>query len=286
MCKSGGQCVRPGVRCRDGLTRMVRVSTPPPQQGDQSRSAVVTGASSGIGAATARRLAAEGFHVFCAARRADRVQALADEIGGTPVQCDVTSAESVAGLAAAVGGRLDVLVNNAGGAFGAGPVAEADSEDWRAMYDVNVIGLMQVTRALLPALLTSGQASGAGTIVNVGSTAGRIAYEGGAGYTAAKHGTKVVTETLRLELWDQPVRVCEVAPGMVRTDEFALVRFEGDAEKAEAVYAGVAEPLVAEDIADAIGWVVTRPAHVNVDELVIRPRAQAAQHKVHRVFDE
>ena len=244
--------------------------------------AVVTGASSGIGAATARRLAREGFHVVCAARRADRVEALAGEIGGSAVVCDVTSAASVAGLAAAVGDRLDVLVNNAGGAFGASPVAEADAEDWRAMYDVNVIGLMQVTRALLPALL----ASGAGTIVNVGSTAGRIAYEGGAGYTAAKHGTKVVTETLRLELWDQPVRVCEVAPGMVRTDEFALVRFEGDEEKAAAVYAGVAEPLVAEDIADAIGWMVTRPPHVNVDELVIRPRAQAAQHKVHRVFPD
>jgi NADP-dependent 3-hydroxy acid dehydrogenase YdfG len=264
---------------------MVRVTTPP-QQEHVARTAVVTGASSGIGAATARRLAAEGFHVICAARRADRVETLAAEIGGTAVVCDVTSAESVAGLAAAVGERLDVLVNNAGGAFGAAPVSAADSDDWRAMYEVNVIGLMQVTRALLPALLHAGRESGAGTIVNVGSTAGRVAYEGGAGYTAAKHGTKVVTETLRLELWDQPVRVCEVAPGMVRTDEFALVRFDGDAEKADAVYAGVAEPLVAEDIADAIGWIVTRPPHVNVDELVIRPRAQAAQHKVHRVFDD
>jgi len=258
---------------------MVRVTTPV-QHVPQGRTAVVTGASSGIGAATARRLAAEGFHVYCAARRADRVADLAAEIGGTAVVCDVTSADSVAALALAVGDRLDVLVNNAGGAFGASPVAEADAEDWRAMYDVNVVGLMQVTRALLPALL----ASGGGTIVNVGSTAGRIAYEGGAGYTAAKHGTKVVSETLRLELWDQPVRVCEIAPGMVRTDEFALVRFDGDADRAAAVYAGVAEPLVAEDIADAIGWMVTRPAHVNVDELVIRPRAQAAQHKVHRVF--
>ena len=260
---------------------MVRVTTPV-QHVPQGRTAVVTGASSGIGAATARRLAAEGFHVYCAARRADRVADLATEIGGTAVVCDVTSADSVAALALAVGDRLDVLVNNAGGAFGASPVAEADAEDWRAMYDVNVIGLMQVTRALLPALL----ASGGGTIVNVGSTAGRIAYEGGAGYTAAKHGTKVVSETLRLELWDQPVRVCEIAPGMVRTDEFALVRFDGDADRAAAVYAGVAEPLVAEDIADAIGWMVTRPAHVNVDELVIRPRAQAAQHKVHRVFPD
>jgi NADP-dependent 3-hydroxy acid dehydrogenase YdfG len=248
----------------------------------ETRTAVVTGASSGIGAATARHLAAAGFHVFCAARREDRVAALAEEIGGTAVRCDVTSTDEVARLAEAVGPRLDVLVNNAGGAFGAAPVAESDPDDWRRMYEVNVIGLMQVTRALLPALV----ASGAGVILNVGSTAGRIAYEGGAGYTAAKHGTQVVSETLRLELWDQPVRVCEIAPGMVRTDEFALVRFEGDREKAEAVYAGVAEPLTADDIADAITWMVTRPAHVNIDELVIRPRAQAAQHKVHRVFDD
>ena len=245
---------------------------------DHTHTAVVTGASSGIGAATARRLSKAGYHVFCAARRRDRIEELAAEIGGTPVECDVTSEDSVAALATAVGERLDVLVNNAGGAFGASPVAGADSEEWRRMYDVNVIGLMQVTRALLPALV----ASGAGAILNVGSTAGRIAYEGGAGYTAAKHGTQVVTETLRLELWDQPVRVMEIAPGMVKTDEFALVRFEGDQEKADAVYAGVAEPLTADDIADAITWMVTRPPHVNVDELVIRPRAQAAHHKVHR----
>ena len=248
----------------------------------ETRTAVVTGASSGIGAATARHLAAAGFHVVCAARREDRVSALAEEIGGTAVRCDVTSPEDVQALADRVGPRLDVLVNNAGGAFGSGPVAQADADEWRRMYEVNVIGLMQVTRALLPALV----ASGAGVILNVGSTAGRIAYEGGAGYTAAKHGTQVVTETLRLELWDQPVRVCEIAPGMVRTDEFALVRFDGDQEKADAIYAGVAEPLTADDIADAITWMVTRPAHVNVDELVIRPRAQAAQHKVHRVFED
>ena len=240
--------------------------------------AVVTGASSGIGAATARQLAAAGFHVFCAARRTDRIEALADEIGGTAVECDVTDPASVAGLAAAVGERLDVLVNNAGGAFGSAPVAEADGDDWRRMFEVNVIGLMQVTKALLPALVASGE----GIICNVGSTAGRIAYEGGGGYTAAKHGTQVVTETLRLELWDQPVRVTEIAPGMVRTDEFALVRFDGDQAKADAVYAGVPDPLTAEDIADAITWMVTRPAHVNIDELVIRPRRQAAQHKVHR----
>ena len=193
--------------------------------------------------------------------------------------CDVTDADSVAGLAAAVGDTLNVLVNNAGGAFGSAPVAEADSDDWRRMFEVNVIGLMQVTRALLPALIASGD----GVIVNVGSTAGRVAYEGGGGYTAAKHGTQVVTETLRLELWDQPVRVCEIAPGMVKSDEFALVRFDGDREKAEAIYRGVPNPLTAEDVGEAITWMATRPAHVNIDELVIRPRAQAAQHKVFRL---
>lgn len=244
-----------------------------------SRLAVVTGASSGIGAATARRLAAEGFEVVCAARRRERIEALAAEIGGRAIVCDVTDAAAVTALAEAIEGPIGVLVNNAGGAFGASTVAEADPEEWRRMYDVNVIGLMQVTRALLPALLRDG----AGVIVNVGSTAGRVAYEGGGGYTAAKHGTKVVSETLRLELYDQPVRVCEVAPGMVRTDEFALVRFGGDRDKAEAVYAGVPDPLTADDVADAIAWVATRPAHVNIDSLVIRPRAQAAQHKVHRV---
>lgn len=245
-----------------------------------SRTAVVTGASSGIGAATARRLAAAEFHVFCAARRTDRIEALAAEIGGTAVVCDVTDEDSVAALAEVVGDRLDVLVNNAGGAFGATPVAQADSDDWRRMYEVNVIGLMQVTRALLPALVASGD----GVVLNVGSTAGRTAYEGGGGYTAAKHGTKVVNETLRLELVEQPVRIMEIAPGMVKTDEFAMVRFDGDQAKADAVYAGVAEPLVADDVADAIAWMVTRPSHVSIDELVIRPKAQAAQHRVHRVL--
>ena len=241
--------------------------------------AVVTGASSGIGASTARALAAQGYDVVCAARRTDRIEALAAEIGGRAVACDVTDPASVSALAEAVGDVVHVLVNNAGGAFGSDPVETADAEDWRAMFDVNVIGVLQVTQSLLPAL----RASGDGLIVNMGSTAGRIAYEGGGGYTAAKHGTQVLTETLRLELCGEPIRITEIAPGMVRTDEFSLVRFDGDRSKAEAVYAGVPDPLVAEDIADAIAWVATRPSHVNIDELVIRPRAQAAQHKVHRV---
>lgn len=245
---------------------------------------IVTGAGSGIGAATAQRFSDEGANVVLAARTAEKLQAVASKLPAARTHVHMTDVRLLPDVASLVAatlqrfGRLDVLVNNAGGAFGLAPVAQADTDDWRRMYDVNVIGLMQVTRALLPALV----ASGAGAIVNVGSTAGRIAYEGGAGYTAAKHGTKVVTETLRLELWDQPVRVMEIAPGMVRTEEFSLVRFEGDEARAEAVYEGVAEPLVAEDIADAITWMVTRPAHVNVDSLVIKPRAQAAQHKVYR----
>lgn len=240
--------------------------------------AVVTGASSGIGAATARALSTAGFHVFCVARRTARIEALAAEIGGTAVTCDVTNEAQVAALAAAVGPTLDLLLNNAGGAFGADPVSAGDPAEWRQMYEVNVIGTLIVTKALLPALV----ASGAGTLINLGSTAGRIAYEGGGGYTAAKHGVAVMTETLRLELNGQPVRVTEIAPGMVRTDEFSLTRFEGDEEKAAAVYAGVREPLVAEDIADAITWVATRPQHVNVDLMVLKPIAQAAQHKVDR----
>jgi NADP-dependent 3-hydroxy acid dehydrogenase YdfG len=248
--------------------------------------AIVTGASSGIGAATARRLATEGFHVVAAARRADRLTDLVTGItaaGGaaTAVPCDVTSDSSVAGLTAAVvnlDGPVRLLVNNAGGAYGLDPVESAPVIDWQRMYDVNVLGSLRVTQALLPAL----EASGAGTIVMISSTAGLIVYEGGGGYAAAKHAQSALTGTLRLELCGRPVRVIEIDPGMVRTDEFALVRFDGDAEKAAAVYAGVAEPLVAEDIADCVAWCATRPPHVNVDRLVVRPLAQAAQHKVHR----
>jgi NADP-dependent 3-hydroxy acid dehydrogenase YdfG len=242
--------------------------------------AVVTGASSGIGAASARRLAADGFEVICAARRLDRVEALAKEIHGRAIRCDVTSAEDVAALAAEAGDKVDLLLNNAGGAFGFEPIAEADLDAWRRMYEVNVIGVAAVTKSLLPALI-----AGHGQIIVIGSTAGQVAYEGGGGYVAAKHAVKAVVDTLRLELFDQPVRVSEIAPGMVRSEGFALTRFDGDQAKAEAVYAGVAEPLTSEDIADIVAWVASRPPHVNIDRLTVRPRAQAAQHKVHRVYD-
>jgi NADP-dependent 3-hydroxy acid dehydrogenase YdfG len=248
---------------------------------------MVTGASSGIGAATARRLAADGFHVVAAARRADRLDTLVKEVTdagrtATAVPVDLTDDAQVTALAdtvAGLPGQLELLVNNAGGARGSDYVEAADIADWQWMYEVNVLGTVRVTKALLPAL----EASGAGTIVIMSSTAGLIVYEGGGGYTAAKHGTTAVAETLRLELCGRPVRVIEIDPGMVRTDEFALSRFDGDAEKAAAVYRGVAEPLVAEDIAECVAWSAGLPHHVNIDRLVVRPLAQAAQHKVHRV---
>jgi NADP-dependent 3-hydroxy acid dehydrogenase YdfG len=242
-----------------------------------TRTAVVTGASSGIGAATARRLAADGYEVIAAARRLDRLEELAKEIGARPARLDVTDRDSVHAFAATVG-ELDVLVNNAGGAFGADPVASGDPADWRSMFDVNVIGTLLVTQALLPVL----SAGPGGTIVTITSTAASINYEGGGGYTAAKHAEHALTETLRLELAGVPVRVIEIQPGMVRTDEFAVKRFGGDAEAAAKVYADVDHPLTAEDIAECIGLVVGLPLHVNVDQMVLRPLAQAAQHKVFR----
>lgn len=239
--------------------------------------AVVTGASSGIGAATARALAEAGFEVICAARRTDRIQELADQIGGRALSCDVTSDADVAALAAAVGPRLDVLVNNAGGAFGQEPVAAADIEAWQRMYAVNVLGTERVTRALLPALVTA-----RGAVVFVTSVAADGPYEGGAGYCGAKAAERMIAGTLRLEFYDQPVRITEISPGMVATEEFSLTRFGGDQSRADAVYAGVPNPLVADDVAEAIVWMATRPAHVNIDRLTIRPVAQPAQHKVFR----
>ncbi|MEO9140151.1 MAG: SDR family NAD(P)-dependent oxidoreductase [Jatrophihabitans sp.] len=240
--------------------------------------AVVTGASSGIGAATARRLAAEGYDVVAAARRRDRLDELAASVPSIrAVTLDVTSPESVAELAASLD-DVAVLVNNAGGALGTEPVERADIADWQRMYETNVLGVLRVTQALLPAL----ERGTGGHVIVTGSIAGHLVYEGGGGYTAAKHGAAALVETLRLELNGRPVRVSEIAPGMVHTPEFSLVRLRGDQAAADRVYAGVDAPLTAEDVADCIAFVATRPAHVNIDLLVVKPLAQAAPHKLAR----
>lgn len=239
--------------------------------------ALVTGASSGIGAATARLLAKD-YDVVVAARRADRIQALADEIGGRAVRCDITDPAQVAALASAVGDRLDLLVNNAGGALGQETVADADVEAWIGMYDTNVVGTLRVTKALLPALRAA-----EGTVIFVTSVAADGPYEGGAGYCGAKAAERMIAGTMRLEMVGEPVRICEVVPGMVHTEEFSLTRYGGDAERAAKVYQGVPGPLVADDIAETIAWIASRPHHVNIDRIVVRPLAQAAQHKVYRV---
>lgn len=232
--------------------------------------AVVTGASSGIGAATAIRLAEAGFEVYCAARRADRITELAARIGGVAVPCDVTSDSDVANLARVVGSECDLVVNNAGGAIGLEPVGQANIEAWERMYQVNVLGAARVTRALLPAVLGA-----EGTVVFVTSIAAEAGYVGGAGYCGVKAAERSMAEAMRAELLGQPVRICEVSPGLVHTEEFSLTRFGGDQAAADAVYAGVPNPLVAEDIADCIAFIASRPAHVNIDRLTVRPRAQA-----------
>lgn len=243
--------------------------------GRNGRVAVVTGASSGIGAATARTLAAQGFHVVAVARREDRIQALASEIGGTAVVADVTDEAAVETLASKVD-RVDVLVNNAGGARGLAPVADADLEHWRWMWETNVIGTLRVTRALLPKLIDSGD----GLIITVTSVAALEVYDGGAGYTAAKHAQGALHRTLRGELLGKPVRLTEIAPGAVET-EFSLVRFEGDQQRADAVYTGIT-PLVADDVAEVIGFVASRPSHVDLDLIVMKPRDQANASRFNR----
>ena len=237
--------------------------------------AVVTGASSGIGAATARALGRAGFHVVLGARRTDRCAEIAAEIGGTAVRLDVTDADSVAAFAAAVP-TCRLLVNNAGGAKGLEPVAQADEDDWRWMFETNVIGTLRMTQALLPALLASGD----GHIVTVTSIAALETYDNGAGYTGAKHAQAMLHRTLRGELLGQPVRLTEILPGMVET-EFSLVRFDGDADRADGVYRGLT-PLTADDVADVIAFAATRPSHVNLDQIVLKPRAQASASRAHR----
>jgi NADP-dependent 3-hydroxy acid dehydrogenase YdfG len=231
--------------------------------------AVVTGASSGIGEETAKILAAQGFHVVAVARRADRINALATDIGGSAIVADVTDDEAVEALARSLN-RVDVLVNNAGGAKGLEFVADANLEHWRWMWETNVMGTLRVTRALLPKLVDSGD----GLIITITSIAAMEVYDGGAGYTAAKHAQGALHRTLRGELLGKPVRLTEIAPGAVET-EFSLVRFDGDQQRAGAVYTGIT-PLVAADVAEVIGFVASRPSHVNVDQIIIRPRDQAS----------
>jgi NADP-dependent 3-hydroxy acid dehydrogenase YdfG len=239
------------------------------------RVAVVTGASAGIGEATARTLARQGFHVVCVARRNGPITALADEIGGTAFVADVTDEQAVAALTDSLD-RVDVLVNNAGGARGLEPVLEADIDNWRWMWEANVLGTLRMTRALLGKLIDSGD----GLIVTVTSIAAIETYDNASGYTSAKHAQGALHRTLRSELFGKPVRLSEIAPGMVKTD-FSLRRFDGDKDRADAVYKGVT-PLVAEDVAEVIGFVASRPSHVNLDRIVILPRDQASASRFNR----
>ncbi|MHA6806005.1 SDR family NAD(P)-dependent oxidoreductase [Salinifilum ghardaiensis] len=237
--------------------------------------AVVTGASSGIGAATARRLASEGYQVTVGARRKERIEDLAAEIGGTAVPLDVTDAESVQAFVDRIS-ACHVLVNNAGGARGTASIASADEEEWRWMWETNVLGTLRVTRSLLPKVI----ASGSGHVVTVTSVAAREVYDNGGGYTSAKHAESALHRTLRGEHLGEPVRFTEIAPGLVET-EFSEARFGGDTERAAAVYRGLT-PLAAEDVADVIGFAVTRPEHVNLDFIELKPRDQHSAARAHR----
>ncbi|MET9228515.1 SDR family NAD(P)-dependent oxidoreductase [Lentzea sp. NPDC003310] len=238
--------------------------------------AVVTGASAGIGEATARRLAAEGFHVVLGARRLDLLHVIAKEIEGTAIELDVTDEASVAAFADRVP-QCNVLVNNAGGARGLSTVAEGVADEWRWMWEANVLGTLLVTKAFIPKLIASGD----GHVVSVTSIAAFEAYDNGSGYTSAKHAQSALHRTLRGELLGQPVRITEIQPGMVETD-FSANRFGGDTERAAKVYEGIT-PLVADDVADVIAFAVTRPSHVNLDTIVLKPRAQASATRAHRV---
>jgi NADP-dependent 3-hydroxy acid dehydrogenase YdfG len=249
-----------------------------------SRRVVVTGASSGIGAATVRLFRDHGWTVVGVARRAEKLEALAAETGAEVFVADVTMQADVDALRDFLAGTgpVHALVNNAGGAFGLASVEESDADDWLRMYDVNVVGVKRVTSALLPLLRAGAAEGGSADILTVTSIAGHVAYEGGGGYNAAKFAAHALTAVLRLELAGEPIRVLEVAPGMVKTDEFSLVRFAGDQAKADAVYDNVPNPLYAEDIAEAIVHAIELPFYVNLDLVTIKPVAQAAPHKVIR----
>ena len=242
---------------------------------EQRPTAVITGGSAGIGAATAERLASDGFSVVLGARRLERAQEVAARCGGRALPLDVTDAASVETFCADLDG-VHVLINNAGLASGVGPLADIEEDRVRVMWETNVMGLLRMTQMLLPKI----EASGNGHIVNIGSTAAIETYPGGGGYTASKYAVTAITETLRKELLGKPIRVTQINPGLVET-EFSVVRFDGDRDKARKPYEGL-EPLVAEDIADCIAWAVTRPPHVNIDEIVVRPRAQATSTMIHR----
>lgn len=243
--------------------------------------AVITGASSGIGAATAELLANHGFHVVAVARRSERLSQLATKNENIEVMTvDVTSESDIATLTKSLVGKpVEVLVCNAGGAFDFDAVIDSDPELWKKTYDVNVVGSVRSIKGIVPIMTSHGK----GHVVIITSTAGQVAYENGGSYVAAKHGEVALARTLRLELSGLPIRVTEIAPGMVKTDEFALTRFSGDKEKAAKIYAGVEKPLTDHDVAEAIRWSVMLPDHFNIDSMTIRPVAQAAQHKVHRV---
>ena len=249
-----------------------------------SRTVVVTGASSGIGLATVRRFRKHGWHVIGVARRTDRLEALATETAAEVFTADLTRQADVDALRdfVAARGGIDALVNNAGGAFGMASVEDSDPEDWIRMFDVNVVATKRVTSALLPLLRMGATEHGHADIVTVTSIAGHLAYEGGGGYNAAKFAAHALMAVLRLELAGEPLRVIEIAPGMVKTEEFSLVRFDGDQGKADAVYAGVPDPLSADDVAESIVHAVELPGHVNLDLVTIKPVAQAAPHKVIR----
>ncbi|WP_394938188.1 SDR family oxidoreductase [Psychromicrobium sp. YIM B11713] len=252
----------------------------PAENAESVRSALVTGASTGIGAATARALAEQGWRVFAVARRTERLQELAEQSGVIPITADITEDAQLAKLLTEVteAGGIDTLINIAGGARGADKLAESKAQDWDWMYRVNVLGTMKLIQAFLPML----RAGRRGTVLNLTSTAALVAYEGGSGYNAAKFAERALTQALRLEEVEHNLRVIEVLPGMVRTEEFALNRLGGDQQAAAKVYRGVAEPLSADDVADVVRYAVTLPHHVNLDEIVLRPVAQAAAHKVIR----